>query len=141
MKKSSTTKFRPGQSGNPDGRPKGSRNKTTLMLEKLGDDIDELLAATKRKALKGDMQAMQILLDRALPVRRPTLPTISVPGLQEAMTLTEKGQAVLNAIGNSEIPPDVGASLLNALGNVSRLVEVDELLKRVEKLEAAYEAN
>tara|TARA_R110002110_G_scaffold301156_1_gene515221 strand:- start:183302 stop:183724 length:423 start_codon:yes stop_codon:yes gene_type:complete len=136
-----TTKFKPGESGNPDGRPPGSKNKSTLLLERLGDDIDALLNATKRKAMKGDMQAMKILLDRALPVRRPTLPTISVPGLQEAMTLTEKGQAVLNAIGNSEIPPDVGASLLNALGNVSRLVEVDELLKRVEKLEAAHEAN
>ena len=31
----SDTRFKPGQSGNPDGRPKGSKNKITLLKESL----------------------------------------------------------------------------------------------------------
>ncbi len=31
------TRFKPGQSGNPKGRPKGSRNFTTELLEELGE--------------------------------------------------------------------------------------------------------
>ncbi|MGA7038514.1 MAG: DUF5681 domain-containing protein [Pseudolabrys sp.] len=35
--------FKPGKSGNPSGKPKGARNKTTVTMEKLLDDD----AATK----------------------------------------------------------------------------------------------
>ncbi|WP_312016129.1 DUF5681 domain-containing protein [Bradyrhizobium sp. JYMT SZCCT0428] len=34
-RKQADTRFKPGKSGNPDGRPKGSRNATTLALETL----------------------------------------------------------------------------------------------------------
>ena len=30
--------FKPGKSGNPSGKPKGARNKTTVAMEKLLDD-------------------------------------------------------------------------------------------------------
>ena len=33
--------FQPGQSGNPDGRPNGSRNKATLAIEELLDGEGE----------------------------------------------------------------------------------------------------
>ena len=35
------SQFKPGQSGNPNGRPNGSRNKATLALEALLDDEGE----------------------------------------------------------------------------------------------------
>jgi hypothetical protein len=48
--------FQKGQSGNPDGRPKGSRNATTLALETLLDG--QATALTQKAidlALAGDM--------------------------------------------------------------------------------------
>ena len=36
-------RFEKGQSGNPAGRPAGSRNKATLLLDKLTDDEAELI--------------------------------------------------------------------------------------------------
>jgi hypothetical protein len=53
--------FKPGQSGNPSGRPHGSRNKATLALEALLDGEGE---AITRKALEGDTAALRLCLER-----------------------------------------------------------------------------
>src|SRR5450631_2561963 len=65
------TPFKPGQSGNPSGRPKGSRNATTLALESLLDG--QATALTQKAidlALAGDMAALRICMDRILPPRK-----------------------------------------------------------------------
>ena len=63
--------FQKGQSGNPDGRPKGSRNATTIALETLLDG--QATALTQKAidvALTGDMPALRLCLDRILPPRK-----------------------------------------------------------------------
>src|SRR4029078_4556702 len=63
--------FRPGQSGNPNGRPKGARNRSTLAHAAL---LDGEAASLTRKAidlaLAGDLLALRICMDRILPVRK-----------------------------------------------------------------------
>ena len=61
------TKFAKGQSGNPAGRPKGSKNKSTRFMELLEDDLPDLIAVLREKALDGDMNAMRLLLERLVP--------------------------------------------------------------------------
>jgi hypothetical protein len=70
--------FRPGQSGNPKGRPKGAKNAATLLQEILGRRIDVRTGSTVRKmtvleailtrfaesALKGDTKSAAFLLQR-----------------------------------------------------------------------------
>lgn len=64
-------KFKKGQSGNPKGRPKKLPQLDTLLDRVLGEakgDITEaerILQALKRRALKGDVRAAEIILDRA----------------------------------------------------------------------------
>src|SRR4051812_29118501 len=63
--------FRKGQSGNPNGRPKGARNATTLALETLLDG--QATALTQKAidlALTGDMAALRLCLDRIIPARK-----------------------------------------------------------------------
>lgn len=63
-------RFRPGQSGNPSGRPKGrslaARLRTIIDREtKDGKDYGDLIMEVLVKAaLKGDMKAMGYILDR-----------------------------------------------------------------------------
>ncbi len=60
--------FQPGQSGNPAGGRRGSRNKATLAAATLLDG--EALGLTRRAveaALAGDMLAMKLCLERVLP--------------------------------------------------------------------------
>lgn len=71
--------FAKGQSGNPAGRPKGSRNKTTRFMELLEDDLADLIAVLRDKALDGDMNAMRLLLDRLVPKQGVVSPETENP--------------------------------------------------------------
>jgi len=54
--------FQPGQSGNPRGRPAGSRNHITLMLDRLAEaDAVDVLRAIVAKAKEGDSRAAELL--------------------------------------------------------------------------------
>lgn len=65
--------WKKGQSGNPAGKPKGVRNRTTIVRELLeskapdgsGLVVDQVLQALLRKAVKGDVSAARELLDSA----------------------------------------------------------------------------
>ena len=53
--------FKAGQSGNPAGRPKGARNRTTLAIEALLDgEAEELARKVIEKAREGDMTALKL---------------------------------------------------------------------------------
>lgn len=75
---SEVTQFKPGASGNMAGRPKGSKNKSTLiknaielnLTEKLQHDAVEIYQKTVDMALKGDTTCIKILMDRLLPPRK-----------------------------------------------------------------------
>ena len=56
-------KYKPGQSGNPAGRPKGSVNR---QLAELRAAADKVLPLVVEKALAGDAEAQRLILDRAL---------------------------------------------------------------------------
>ena len=72
-KKTANTRFRPGESGNPGGRPKGSRNKATLAMEALLDgEGEEITRKAIELAKDGDMGAIRVCMDRIAPPRRQT---------------------------------------------------------------------
>lgn len=83
------------------------------------------------------MQAARLILERVLPPLRPEAKLTSMPGLALGETLTEKAFAVLEGIALQDVGPETGVQLLNAIGGVARILEVDELAQRVAALEAA----
>lgn len=65
---SNLTPFKPGQSGNPNGRPKKLPAIDTLLADVLGEEGEEakeILQALVKKAKKGDVRAAEVLFDRA----------------------------------------------------------------------------
>lgn len=72
------TQFQPGESGNPAGRPKGSRNLSTILREMLSEEVEIEIEGKKekcefqeaivkqllRKANKGNLRAIQEIFDR-----------------------------------------------------------------------------
>ena len=75
-----SSQFKRGQSGNPNGKPKGARNKSTLAAEKLLEgSLDRICRKIEEEALNGNMQAAKMILDRFLPVRKDRLIKIDLP--------------------------------------------------------------
>jgi hypothetical protein len=62
--------FRKGVSGNPAGRPKGIRNRATILLEAItDDDLQAIVMKVIEKAKAGDLIATKLIFDRVVTVR------------------------------------------------------------------------
>ena len=133
MTKITKGRWSKGESGNPAGRPKGIPNPQARLRKMI--NAEGIVKRLEQAALDGDVQAARTLLERALPACRSTAEPVEIPELDVAPTLTGKAHSVLAAVADGRIPPDLGAQLVAAIGNVSKLVEVDELSRRVEALE------
>jgi hypothetical protein len=106
--------FQPGQSGNPAGRRRGSRNKATLAATTLLDG--EALGLTRRAveaALAGDMLAMKLCLERVLPRCHERPVTFSLP--------------LLAAVGNGEIDEPSPQNVSRAMNAVTRALACSEI--------------
>lgn len=47
-------------------------------------------------------------------------------------SLAGQGGEVIRATMTGQIPPDIGSQLITALANQSKIIEIDELTKRIE---------
>ena len=124
-------KFKPGQSGNPNGRPK-DKTPATLLRKSIIGDIPAIINTLVELAKGGDVQAAKVLLDRVCPTLKPQSLPISLP---VNGTLTEQGNEIIRATMTGQIAPDIGAQLITALANQAKIVEIDELTRRIEVLE------
>lgn len=127
--------WKPGQSGNPAGRPPGSGEVAKLRAAIAGN-VPAILQSLTDAALAGDVQAAKLLLERVLPALKPAEQTQAV-NIPEG-TLTDKGRAVLDAVAAGELAPGQGAALLAAIGTLARVAEIDELTERIKRLEQQH---
>ena len=129
--------FKPGQSGNPSGRPKGARNKATMAAEALLDGESESL--TRRcidLAKEGDPTALRLCLSRILPVKRERTISLDLPALEDSQDSLRAIGTVLEAVGSGTITPNEGQAVASLLETHRRTFEVEELERRLEVLEA-----
>ena len=132
------TRFKPGQSGNPAGRPAGSRNAATLAIDALLDGEAETLT---RKAIDlakaGDMQALKLCMDRIVPARRDRPVTFTLPKVEGPADAATAMAAILQAAAEGQLTPIEAGDLAKLLDVYVRTVETNELAKRIEQLERA----
>lgn len=123
--------FKKGESGNPAGRRPGTTAGAKLR-QSIESKAPAILKTVIDAAIGGDLAACKILLDRIIPVlKAQALPVIVDVGA----SLPETGGNVINATMTGEIPPDVGAALITALSNQGRLIELQELAERLQRIE------
>jgi len=127
-------RFEPGQSGNPKGRPVGTGYASKLRTA-IEDDMPEIIISVVAKAKSGDLAAAKLLLDRVFPALKP----VEMPAaIQQGQSLADSGNAVVNAALEGSLTPDQADSLLSAITKQARVVEMDDLVRRVEALEHGH---
>jgi len=119
--------FEPGQSGNPNGRPKGARNKVTRAIEALIDGQGEAIAAKAvEKALQGDSPMQRALLSTLVPPRRERTVEFELPKIESAADARKALSAVIAACASE---------IMGLIKTYVGTIEVAELAARVDALE------
>jgi hypothetical protein len=110
------SRFKKGQSGNPRGRPRGSKNMATLVGEALDEKVTVTDNGRRRKVSKreiivtqlvnrsaqADLKAMQILLGMVQEIERRT------GASTEPTSLSEADRQVLQFIRNRRLGDQTG---------------------------------
>lgn len=136
MNEKASTRFKPGKSGNPAGRPKGSRNATTVALETLlSGQAEALTNKAMELALDGDMAALRLCMDRILPPRKDRPVTFDLPPIKSAGDAAAVTSAVLAAVANGEITPADAGEIGKLVESYVKAFETAELSERLERLE------
>jgi len=134
-------KFKKGQSGNESGRPRNSKNKSTLMSEALKSYSDKNSINTEqsivdvliKQSLDGDIQATKLILDRIAPSLKPESQKIEIPLLPK--NIMAKAGRILGYATNGTINPDQAKLLLSGLADLMKIKEVTEIEDRLILLE------
>ena len=127
----------PGVSGNPAGRPKGTRHRALNALDLVGQDAAaDIMRSVVAAAKAGDMRAADILLARLWPVRRGRPVRLDLPSIVSAADLARALGAVVAAVAAGELTPEEAASVGTVLEAQRRAIELRELKRRIAALEA-----
>jgi hypothetical protein len=128
--------FVKGQSGNPNGRPEGSRNKATILAQALlNGQAEELIQQCIEKALDGDGMAMRLCIERLVPPRKDSPVNLDLPKM-ERVDDTVKAMAVISSgVADGELTPSEGQVLSGMVENYRKAIETTELEERISNLE------
>jgi Family of unknown function (DUF5681) len=123
--------FRPGQSGNPAGRPRGSRNKRTVIVEKLLDDsAGELTTAAIARATEGDPAALRACMDRVVPRLRHRPLDFALPHLVTLADTPVAINAIAQGLAHGDLDLEEAAALMRAVREFTLALAAVERDKR-----------
>lgn len=129
--------FQPGKSGNPAGRPAGSRNKATLAIEALLDgEAEALTRKAVGMALEGDTVALRLCMDRICPPRKDSPISFKMPPVSNVSDAALVMRSVMEEVAMGSISPGEAKAVSEVLECYRRLVETSEFEYRLKALEA-----
>ena len=130
--------FELGQSGNPAGKARGTRNKVTLAIEALLDGEAEALT---RKAIElakaGDIAALRLCMDRLAPPRKDRLVMFELPTITSAADAVKASAALVAAVAVGDLTPAEAGELGKLIEAYVRALEATDFAAPLENLERA----
>ncbi len=112
--------FPPGVSGNPNGKPVGTKALRTRLIEQFEEGVDDIVAVVKKKAREGDLQAAGLVLSRAVPPKRAVSERTPFE-LDSSKPPDEQAQQIVAAVAAGELAADDGKVLIDCLASVASL--------------------
>lgn len=133
-------RFKPGISGNPAGKPKGTRNRATRAAEAL---LESEMEAITRKAvdaaLSGDVTAIRLCLDRILPARKGRPVYFDMGALESCADLAAAARRVLQAVADGVLSPEEAGAVMPVVEATRKAIETEDLERRLKALEEQHE--
>lgn len=128
--------FGPGQSGNPAGKPRGSRHRALLALDAIGEAASkEILEAVVIAAKAGDMRASEILLRRIWPERKGRAVEFDLPPITVPADAVKAVAAIVDAVATGELTPEEAQAVASVIEIQRRTIETQDLAERIAALE------
>jgi Family of unknown function (DUF5681) len=116
--------FAKGRSGNPRGRPVGSRNRKTLAAAVLLDGESEALTRKAVElALAGDPTALRLCIERILPPCRERAVRFELPPIENAADVSVAMNAVTAALARGIITPGEAERIANVVETFARAID------------------
>jgi hypothetical protein len=125
-----------GKSANPPGRPKGSRNKATLIAQALlQNEAEGLVRKVVEMALNGDKTCLRICIERLVPARKGWSLPPGLPSVTGSADLSKFFAAVSERFEAGEMTTSEVRALRDLAESYRRLIEIAELEPRITELE------
>ncbi|MFI0414271.1 MAG: DUF5681 domain-containing protein [Candidatus Thiodiazotropha sp.] len=133
--------FKPGESGNPSGRPKGAKNKRIALVTALKEHFSTTRQATAEKkfwhlvieaAGKGDTNCLNLVAQRLQPPYKAQSPLLDLDLPTEPVAAAQK---LIEAAASGEATVEQVKTLLSGLSDLLRAKEFEELDQRLSDLE------
>lgn len=123
--------------GNP-GKPRGARHRASRAAAALLEGEAEALARKAVElALAGDVVALRLCLERLVPPVREASISLALPALETPADAVAALAALVTAVARGEVPPGAAARLAGLIGSWREGYAVEEMERRLARLEAA----
>ena len=134
-------RWKKGESGNPQGRPVGSRNKASIAVENLFLDEQERLSRKCIKlAMRGNMQALKLCIERICPVRRDSPINVQLPRVKSVEDATKLTSTLIDKVTSGELTPSQGELLSRLIEKHVKVMQLTDLEARLQLLEERVES-
>jgi F0F1-type ATP synthase gamma subunit len=130
--------FQKGESGNPAGRPRGARNRATVLMENLfAEDAEAIGRKAIELAKAGEIAALRMCLDRLVPARKDEPVVFELPPLDKPADSVAAAATVVAAVAAGELTPSEAADLAKVIDVYVGALETKGFDERLAKLESA----
>jgi hypothetical protein len=132
-------RFKKGQSGNPNGKPRGCRNASTILFDDLlRDNAKELIEKAIEMAKGGDGPALRLCIDRLAPPRKDRPVWFELPKMNESRDAVKASAAIVEAVASGDLTPSEAAELSKVVDGYARSLQTVEFEQRLSILEKVF---
>jgi Family of unknown function (DUF5681) len=137
LKERQAMTFQKGQSGNPAGRPRGSRNRAAMLLQNLLErDAERIACKAIDLAKKGDIAAIRMCMDRLVPARKDDAIVFELPPLATAADSVAAAAAIAAAVAAGELTASEAAHLAKVIDVYVQALATAGFEERLARLES-----
>ncbi len=118
--------FKKGTSGNPNGRPKGSRNKTTLaMMTLIDEEAETITRKVVERAKAGDMNAIKLVMERIYPPRKDTPILFDLDNISEIHDIVPALDNLLQSVSTGQLTPNEAKTMASLIEQQRKAILTD----------------